>query len=367
MVIDATPPVDWAIGKMAEFENEKGIHIMEEDEDFISATCPVVEAKSFSFFADEVKSVERDGIQYGIISGYASTFGNVDRVNDMVMQGAFGATIKEYQEKRRPIRMYYQHDDKEVIGAFSAFSMREDEKGLYVQGEINLEVQRGREVYALAKQGVLTDLSIGYTVRDFDMDRGVRKLKSLALWEISVVAEPANPLATITSVKSVEDVKSTIKKKSDFERILREVGFSRSSAKYMASLIDQKKLDSSDSPEESTESLLEDSDTKNIQQSDVVAPLCDEGSESNVLEEKLMTSLDNESIVDAAEPELEEVKAVVEIEINVGEDLSEDEMPVEAATAVGEPNEAPTTQEEESTAPDPREVLLALRELLNRL
>ena len=39
---------------------------------------------------------------------------------------------------------------------------REDTKGLYYKAEMNLEVQSVREAYALAKQGALKGLSIGF-------------------------------------------------------------------------------------------------------------------------------------------------------------------------------------------------------------
>ncbi len=200
-----------------------------------------VETKSFNFEATEVKEVNRDGLKFGRIAGYASTYGNIDRVGDAVMPGAFAKTLDRYKKENRPIRMYYQHDDKELIGAFYPSQMREDAKGLYVEGELNLEVQRGREVYALAKQGVLSDMSIGYSIRDFDIKNGIRQLKDIELWEISIVSEPANPEAKISQVKSLDEIREKIKKKSDLERVLRDAGFSRSAAKFIAALTDDQK------------------------------------------------------------------------------------------------------------------------------
>ena len=112
--------------------------------------------------------------------------------------------------------------------------MREDDKGLFVVGEINLGVRRGLEAYNLAKQGVLTDMSIGYSVIDFGMVKGIRELKEIELWEISLVSEPANPSAQIVQVKSsVEDVKKACENKRDIEKLLKEAGFSRKAAKFL--------------------------------------------------------------------------------------------------------------------------------------
>lgn len=205
----------------------------------------VKQIKKFHFETTEVKEIEVNGSAYGRIAGYAATY-DVDRVDDRIVPGAFSKTISNFKTAGRPVRMYYQHDDKEIIGAFIPQTMREDERGLYVEGDINLEVQRGREVYALAKQGVLTDMSIGYSVKDFDIKDGIRELKEIELWEISVVSEPANPKAKITAVKSINELKDIITKKSDLEKVLREAGFSRASAKWIAGLIDLKKLKEED-------------------------------------------------------------------------------------------------------------------------
>lgn len=194
------------------------------------------------FDVREVKEVEHNGQRFGIISGYASTYGNVDRVRDKVMPGAFTKSVKRYLSDSRPIKMYYQHDSKEVIGAFRPEFIREDVDGLFVQGELNLDVQKGREVYALARQGVLTDLSIGYTVKDSDVKNGIRELKEVELWEISVVSEPANPKARITQVKTIDEIKEEIKSKRDFERYLRELGVSKNGAVYLSSFIDEAKF-----------------------------------------------------------------------------------------------------------------------------
>ncbi len=173
-------------------------------EDYIESTPSelVRQTKTISFDVIETKEVSRDGEQYGIIVGYASTYGNRDRVNDIILPGAFTKTIAQNAAEKRPIRMYYQHDSREIIGGFNPSLMVDDSKGLKVVGEINLAVQRGKEVYALARQGVLSDFSIGYSVKDFEIKKGVRHLKEIQLWEISVVSEPANPQAVITQVKS---------------------------------------------------------------------------------------------------------------------------------------------------------------------
>ncbi len=243
---DAISSIQEIIGSTKEADNDCSpeeiiTKSLSESKDKTKMSPTDLYTKTFSFEQTEIKQVTKDGINYGVFTGYASTFGNVDRKGDMVARGAFLNTIADFQAKGRPVRMYFQHDSMELIGGFDSLSLREDEKGLYVVGYINLEVQRGREAYALAKQGILTDMSIGFNINDFKLVDGVRVLTDITLWEISMVCEPANPQATIISVKSIKDQIST---KRDVEKVLRDAGLSRSSASFIASLVDEKKIKS---------------------------------------------------------------------------------------------------------------------------
>jgi HK97 family phage prohead protease len=100
--------------------------------------------------------------------------------------------------------MLHQHYRLALIGGFPPEFLEENDKGLFVEGHINLEVQAGKELYSLAKQGVLKDMSIGFTTKksDTDEETGIRTLKEIKLWEISLVDEPANTQAQIVDVKA---------------------------------------------------------------------------------------------------------------------------------------------------------------------
>ena len=156
----------------------------------------------------EVKQIERNGVKVGIVKGYIATW-DIDRgsfgFRDRFVPGAFAESILEHQEKGRQIRFKDHHG--RTIGGFPAATVREDDIGLFGEGEINLEVQQGREAFSLAKQGVLTDFSVGFTSladteTTIDGDR-VRSISKAILWEGSIVDEPMNPAARITEVKTV--------------------------------------------------------------------------------------------------------------------------------------------------------------------
>jgi len=168
---------------------------------------PQVEYKSVSFTDIETKEHEVNGVPVGIIKGMASTFGNVDLDDDVIVVGAFAKTIVAHKARHeRPVRMLMGHDRfAGLIGGFPIDKVVEQKQGLKVEGQINLEVQRGREAFSLAKMGVLSDLSIGFIATDVEFQkrgqREIRLIKEIDLREISIVDEPANPKATINEVK----------------------------------------------------------------------------------------------------------------------------------------------------------------------
>ncbi len=186
----------------------------------------------------ELKEAEEVSIKngkYGIIRGLASTYGNIDRGADRVVAGAFDKTIATHIENKRQVRMFFQHDYMSPIGAFPVF--KSVENGLWVEGQINLHTQRGEESYALAKQGVLSDFSIGYYTRDSKMVqevgghdengaplmKDIRELLELELSEISLVTNPMNEDAIVTDIKSLTKI-------SEISKLLKAKGFSNTQA-----------------------------------------------------------------------------------------------------------------------------------------
>ena len=135
----------------------------------------------------------------GTIEGYASLFGEIDQARDMVMPGAFAASLKHRGVRRVP--MLFQHDPAEPIGVW--LELREDLHGLYARGRLIPEVVRARELLALLKAGAADGLSIGFrTVKGrVDPKTRIRKLDAIDLWEISIVTFPLLAGARVRAVK----------------------------------------------------------------------------------------------------------------------------------------------------------------------
>ena len=139
----------------------------------------------------------------GVFVGYASLFGRRDQAGDIVMPGAFTQTLK----RRGPadVRMLFQHDAAEPVGSW--LEMRETDKGLYVTGRLERNVQRGRELFALLESKGLDGLSIGFRTLKARRDRAqaARLITEIDLWEISLVTFPMLDGARVSHVKAAAE------------------------------------------------------------------------------------------------------------------------------------------------------------------
>lgn len=151
----------------------------------------------------------------GQFEGYASVFGAMDMARDVVMPGAFAACIARLGAGG--IKLLWQHDPAQPVGVWTEIS--EDQRGLFCRGALNLDVQRGRELFALLRQRAVNGLSIGFKTVSSQTDKATRtrKLEKIDLWEISIVTFPLLPEARIGAVKQAEAELSP----ADRERIRR--------------------------------------------------------------------------------------------------------------------------------------------------
>jgi HK97 family phage prohead protease len=183
--------------------------------------------KSFNL---EIKAVQEDGF----FSGYGAVFGNIDWYNDVILPGAFTASLAKWRAKNKMPPVLWNHNDSEPIGVYT--NIYEDEKGLFVEGKLLVDdVPRAKSIHALLKAGAIDGLSIGYSTKKANQQgNGVRELVEVDLGEISIVTQPANERSVITSVKSKLD-EGELPTLPEFEKFLRESGFSKSQSVAIAS------------------------------------------------------------------------------------------------------------------------------------
>ena len=146
----------------------------------------------------EIKAVNEDGL----FSGYASVFEEIDSYRDIVKRGAFEKTLAESESKGRAVPILWQHDAAKPIGVYT--ELKEDEHGLYVEGQLNMDVQQAREALSLLRQKALSGITIGY-----------------------------NSVRYNTDVKTIL-ADGQLPSLPEFEDFLCEAGFSRSQAKAIA-------------------------------------------------------------------------------------------------------------------------------------
>lgn len=164
-------------------------------------------------------------------SGYASVFNGVDSYGDTIIAGAYKATL---QDRQRPIQLRWNHYGP-VIGKWTA--IREDEKGLFVEGELTPGHSVAEDAYSLLKHGAVTGMSIGYRIPAGGSEKNgdTRLLKQIDLIEISIVESPADLQAQIGDVKAAINEADSLK---EIEALLREAaGFSRADATALVARI----------------------------------------------------------------------------------------------------------------------------------
>jgi HK97 family phage prohead protease len=161
---------------------------------------PILETKSLAR-SNKFVSADDDEIAtaaaIGTVQGYGAVFNNVDFGGDRILKGAFQKSLVDWKSQGRLPIMLAQHASGTFpIGVWTAMS--EDSFGLRVTGDV-AATPRGREAWALynMKPSALDGLSIGFSIVDADFANGVRELRQLKLYEVSLVGLPMNTLARL--------------------------------------------------------------------------------------------------------------------------------------------------------------------------
>lgn len=186
-------------------------------------------------FPLEIKASEA-----GLFEGLASTYGTIDLGRDLVERGAFAETLAK---RGAEVPILWAHDMASPVGLGQ---LADSAEGLRITGALDLETTSGREAYSRVRKRIVKGLSIGFMLPDGGavMDGGVRRLKRIDLYEVSLVTLPMNTNARVTHIKS------TIGSIRDFEAMLREAGYSKSESCKIALHGYTKGLSLPDEPEQ---------------------------------------------------------------------------------------------------------------------
>lgn len=187
---------------------------------------------AFPFHVKELKNT-------GEFTGYASVFDKMDWYRDVVKKGAFAKSLAAWEKKGKLPPLLWQHKSDMPIGPHLA--MHEDNTGLWVHAQLLIDEidanPEARKAYGLLRRKVISGMSIGFDISEdgmeYDGKTNVWNLVELDLWENSLATFPANEDAQVDEVKSIL-AGGKMPSPSEFEGFLRDAGFSRRQAKYIA-------------------------------------------------------------------------------------------------------------------------------------
>ena len=159
----------------------------------------------------QIKAGPEDGLSEGQFVAYASVFGNIDSYGDVVVKGAFGSDLDRWAKSGNAIPLLFGHnmtDPDFNIGY--VVSAEEDEIGLRVTAQLDLENPKAKQVYRMIKGRRIDQMSFAYDVLEggpATLDgEDVYEIRDLKLYEVSVVTVGANSETEILSVKTMPTV-----------------------------------------------------------------------------------------------------------------------------------------------------------------
>jgi HK97 family phage prohead protease len=140
-------------------------------------------------------------VKKGIVTGYFSSFDNMDSDGDVIRKGAFTKTINENFQR---VRHLLDHDATKSVGKI--LSLKEDNKGLYYESKAGRHTL-GRDFLLMVEDGLISEHSIGFvTIKQKKMGH-YNEISEVKLYEgSSLQGWGANEMTPITGMKSYENI-----------------------------------------------------------------------------------------------------------------------------------------------------------------
>lgn len=164
----------------------------------------------------DFKAVEENGVVK--ISGYANNKGIADRYGDIPtpFNRSFVYELEEY--RRNPVLLLdHEAEVKKLCGTVT--EIREDERGLYFEAVLsNSDLPEVKHARTLIKEGYLKTVSIGGIWLYEDLENPAH-LTLAKIFEISLVAIPADTYATFEQVKEEPKKAEPVAQKADYSAL----------------------------------------------------------------------------------------------------------------------------------------------------
>src|SRR5512144_1463467 len=99
----------------------------------------------------EAKAVALPTTDLGEFQALVATWDR-DRGGDVIKRGAFAKSIAEWRSVGRMLPLHDNHNSDAIVGEIDPGSMVETSKGLEVSGKVDLDTERGRELWRSLKK-----------------------------------------------------------------------------------------------------------------------------------------------------------------------------------------------------------------------
>ena len=154
-----------------------------------------------------------------VIEAYASVFDVPDSYGDIVRRGAFKDTLAEWAESGKTIPLLYGHDFKDpFMNIGGVVDAVEDERGLKITAKLDPDNDTARQVFHLVQSLRLSEMSFAFQYRDASVavidDEEFLEVRSVELFEVSIVPIGANRETEILSAKAADEIVTAVKQAS---------------------------------------------------------------------------------------------------------------------------------------------------------
>lgn len=186
----STDPKIQAVGKsLTKIADNMPRGVSEDDDRSAKWVSTGVESRRLAFTRTEWRAIG-DG---NTITGYAAVFDSPSEplpYIEYVRRGAFTKTLDDGAD----VRLLIDHEGVPLARTKSGtLSLAEDERGLYVEAELDPANPDAARVLSAMKRGDLSQMSFAFkAVKDsWSGDRQTRELKEVRLYDVSIVTFPA--------------------------------------------------------------------------------------------------------------------------------------------------------------------------------
>lgn len=191
------------------------------------------------------------------------------KFREKISRGAFAEAINRGYD----IDFLAEHDQKLILASTrnGSLSLKEDDRGLFMEAKI-AKTSYGRDYYELIKEGILRNMSFGFSNIKDTWKRAVdgiyeRTIEKLDLFEVSVVKNPAYSQSAIAArgidlieeVVIPEGVEDLVEPETEYEKILAAVLMLSDQVTVLTQMIEESNQFRSEdkAPEATPEAALE--------------------------------------------------------------------------------------------------------------